>query len=118
MPHTVLVLLAVLKLAHWQTHSFAQHEALGKIYDEVSELGDELVEVYIGKYGNREVVEGSAIGLMNVTHETIPLVADTLMGIFNMACTHLISEEDTEIANIADEIRAQINKLKYLFSLK
>lgn len=118
MPHTVLILQTILKLAHWQTYSFAQHEALGKIYDEVSRLGDELVEVYIGKYGNRNVLEGSVIGLMNVTPETIGITADTLLGILNMACVYLLKEEDTEIINIVDEIRAQLNKLKFLFTLK
>lgn len=39
-----------LKLFHWQTKSYAQHQAFGKAYDELSETIDEFLEVYIGKY--------------------------------------------------------------------
>lgn len=118
MPHTVLVLQTTLKLAHWQTTSFAQHEAFGKIYDEIEGLGDTLVEVYIGKYGNRQVMPGSVIGLQNSTMEEMPMVADVCLAILNMSCDVLLDKEkDMEIITIVDEIRGQLQKLKYLFTL-
>lgn len=37
--------------AHWATNSFAAHEALGELYNEVVSQVDEIVEVYQGKFG-------------------------------------------------------------------
>ena len=36
---------------HWETNSYAQHIALGEFYDGIIEATDELVEAYIGIYG-------------------------------------------------------------------
>lgn len=35
---------------HWSTDSFAKHMALGEYYDEIVDLTDGLVEVYMGCY--------------------------------------------------------------------
>jgi len=42
-----------LHLLHWQTTSFAEHEALGKLYDKVGDLQDEIVEKIMGYAGKR-----------------------------------------------------------------
>ena len=42
-----------LHLLHWQTSSFAEHEALGKIYDKVGDFQDEIVEKIMGYSGKR-----------------------------------------------------------------
>ena len=42
-----------LHLLHWQTKSFAEHDALGKIYDRVGDLQDEIVEKIMGYKGTR-----------------------------------------------------------------
>jgi DNA-binding ferritin-like protein len=38
-------------LEHWATNSYSQHKALGKFYEEIIEATDELVEAYMGIYG-------------------------------------------------------------------
>ena len=42
-----------LHLLHWQTTSFAEHEALGKLYDKVGDFQDEIVEKIMGYSGRR-----------------------------------------------------------------
>jgi DNA-binding ferritin-like protein len=42
-----------LHLLHFQTTSFAEHEALGKIYDKVGDFQDEIVEKIMGYSGRR-----------------------------------------------------------------
>jgi len=42
-----------LHLLHFQTTSFAEHEALGKIYDRVGDFQDEIVEKIMGYSGRR-----------------------------------------------------------------
>jgi DNA-binding ferritin-like protein len=36
---------------HLQTNSFAEHKALNKYYDSITDLADSLAEAYQGKYG-------------------------------------------------------------------
>ena len=38
---------------HWQTKSYAEHEALGEYYNKFNELNDRLVETYQGKINER-----------------------------------------------------------------
>ena len=38
---------------HWQTKSYAEHEALGEYYNKFNELNDRLVETYQGKINQR-----------------------------------------------------------------
>lgn len=38
---------------HWQTESYAQHEALGEYYTKFNTLNDSFVETYQGKTGKR-----------------------------------------------------------------
>ena len=42
-----------LHLLHFQTTSFAEHKALGKIYDKVGDFQDEIVEKIMGYSGRR-----------------------------------------------------------------
>jgi len=42
-----------LHLLHWQTTSYAEHQALGIIYDKVADLQDEIVEKIMGYAGKR-----------------------------------------------------------------
>ena len=39
------------KYFHWQTKSYAQHQALGRVFDSITELIDTFVETLMGKYG-------------------------------------------------------------------
>jgi hypothetical protein len=40
-----------LRILHWQTDSFAQHEAFGKTYAALGDLIDAFMEGVMGKYG-------------------------------------------------------------------
>jgi len=37
------------KYFHWQTKSYAQHQALAKVFDSITELIDTFVETLMGK---------------------------------------------------------------------
>lgn len=42
-----------LQLFHWQTTSYAEHMALGKLYETVFDMKDEILEKLIGYLGTR-----------------------------------------------------------------
>lgn len=37
-------------ILHWQTKNYAEHKALGKFYDQLLDLTDDLAEAIMGKY--------------------------------------------------------------------
>jgi hypothetical protein len=107
------------KVFHWQTQSYAKHKAYGDIYDTFSDLSDEFMEVYMGKY-DRVALEGEAdsIQLSNIGElnpdEFIETVIEFLLSLNNQ----LNENRDSDLLNIRDEMLAATNKLKYLLTLK
>lgn len=55
------------QIAHWQTESYSEHEALGELYDELNKLNDKLVETYQGTLGLRINFDKAKINLHNYT---------------------------------------------------
>lgn len=53
-PILALVLLHAVTnahLLHWQSKSYAQHVTLGEFYSSLSDVTDDFIEAYMGKYG-------------------------------------------------------------------
>ena len=116
---TFLGIQSQFKVFHWQTQSYAKHIAYGGIYDTLSELSDEFMETYMGKYG-RVALEGEsdAILLGNIGEVNIEEFLGTITD-FLLSLNHkLDSNRDSDLLNIRDEMLGAINKLKYLLTLK
>ena len=105
-----------LHLLHWQTQSYAEHQALGGLYDKVFDLKDEIVEKVMGYTGKRPKY---------VKHEALK---DYGPGVSNTVVSQLISfasdlEEFAEannmpdIENIAQSLSGEAAKTKYLLTL-
>lgn len=116
---TFLGIQSQFKVLHWQTQSYSKHQAYGGIYDTFSDLSDEFMEVYMGKYGRLALeVEGDAILLGNIGEINIEEFLDTIVE-FLLSLNHkLNSNKDSDLLNLRDEMLAAINKLKYLLTLK
>ena len=61
----LLTLHNQLKIHHWQTKSYAEHQALGATYDAFTGLIDEFIETLMGKYGRVKSESGFKIELSN-----------------------------------------------------
>jgi hypothetical protein len=116
---TFLGIQSQFKVLHWQTQSYSKHLAYGGIYDTFSGLSDQFMEVYMGKYGRvalegaNDTIQLSNIGELNVD-EFISVVIDFLCSLENQ----LNDKRDSDLLNIKDEMLAEVNKLKYLLTLK
>jgi hypothetical protein len=104
-----------MRVFHWQTHSFAQHEAFGSAYESLDKLVDNFVEVYLGKSQSRITANSLNITL-SVNVEPIEFLSNCIE-YFNQFNT-VFEESDSDLLNIRDEMLAVINKLKYLLTLK
>jgi len=110
---------AQLKVFHWQTSSYAKHNAYGATYDTLTDLIDEFMEVHMGKYG-RTALEGKddAILLSNIGEVNPDEFLGTLTAFLLSFNNKLNSQQDSDLLNIRDEMLGAINKLKYLLTLK
>jgi len=104
-----------LRILHWQTESYAEHNAFGLIYEDLNERFDRLIEVYSGKYQRPKFGGVKQITFADYDNLKIEAFIETMDDFLTGA---FIAEQDSEIANIRDEARADLMKLKYLLTLK
>lgn len=101
---------------HWETKSYARHKAYGDIYGSLDDLIDTFMETHMGKYGRPKFdklsIELKAMKNIKV-NDFIGESVDFLNGL-----TDKLSDKDTDLLNIRDEILGTINKTRYLLTLK
>lgn len=115
-----LSFLNQLKIYHWQTFSYAQHKALGNAYEDLDELFDTFIETYLGKYGKNYENKQYSFTLDSLKEDTDvkKFFQQKKMALLNYLRNDLLSENDKDLLNIADEIEGKINHLQYLLDLK
>ncbi len=109
-----------IKLLHWQTKSYSEHKALGKLFKDIVDFQDDLVEVIMGKYG-RPSLHGDMqkINLYNYIDCDCLEAIEKMRQCYCEECkSYFTAEKDPEILNILDEIIALLDKTMYLMTLK
>lgn len=101
---------------HWQTKSFAEHSALGTIYDKVFDLKDEIVEKIMGYTGTRtkampvEPIKDYAVGMSEKVVSELEAFAKQLEA-FGAA------NKMPDIENIAQSLSGEAAQTKYRLTL-
>ena len=115
-----LQLQSQLRILHWQTTSFAEHNAFGGAYDELSDLIDKLIEAIQGKYGRIMLGGIDSFQLSDYNNLKINVFIFEMEGFFSTEIYNcgINQSADSEIDNIIQEIRGEIQKMKYLLTLK
>ena len=113
----LLTLQNQLKIWHWQTESYAQHQALGGAYDDLGELIDEFIEVFQGRYARIKAKDSFKIDLKNYDGNMVDFINKNIQYLVGME-KGLEEGYNDELLNIRDEMVAVLNKLKYLLTLK
>jgi len=104
-----------IKLHHWGTESYAEHKALGSLYDKLDPLIDEFAETYFGAINKDEIKEITELKLNGPSKISINSVINSLED-------YLIQELPKEtnhssLLNIRDEMLGLVQKTKYLLTL-
>ena len=118
--HIVKVFLEILnmvKLYHWKTRSYAQHNATDELYAKLNRHIDMFIEVLLGKSESRIKLLEKRIDLLDPSNvrdfkERIYEYREFLVDIdiyFN-------TKKDTDLLNIRDEILGDINQFLYLMT--
>ena len=106
-----------LKIFHWQTKSYARHNAFGLTYDSIEDLIDNFVEVHMGKHGRFELGQEAVIVIADISDSSLNEFINSFTEFLNSLSSSL-EQTDTDLLNIRDEILGDVSKLKYLLTLK
>lgn len=101
---------------HWATKSYAEHQALGGLYDKVFDYKDDIVEKIMGYTGNR-----AKIGIPGALKEYGVGVSETIVNelitFAKQLETYGSSNNMPDIENIAQGLSGDAAKTKYLLTL-
>ena len=95
-------------LLHWTTKSYAEHVALGKYYDEVIELTDQLAEAMMGKFDSTPKFPESYYAPAATGKEELEALKDYV------AEARKQLPQDSEIQNLTDSIAELIDSTLFL----
>ena len=118
----MLETLISIKLYHWNTYSYSTHKATDDIYGSLSDNMDNYAEVMIGKSNGKYRIKMSDFKNLKVdsiaNNKAIENKVKHLISDLNKFHSGLQSVEYSDVANIRDEIVADLNKFLYLLTLK
>lgn len=103
-----------LHLLHWQTTSYAEHQALGGLYDYVHDFKDGVIEKLMGYTGKRPKAP-KVEPLSDTASATI--VVSELMSFASSLKSFAESNSFHDISNLADALSGEAAKTKYLLTL-
>ena len=102
-----------LHLTHWQTTSYAEHQALGGLYDYVHDFKDGVIEKLMGYTGKRPgVYKIEALSTIDANS-----VVTALMDFSSNLKAYGETNKFHDIANLADALSGEAAKTKYLLTL-
>ena len=102
-----------LHLLHWQTKSYAEHQALGGLYDYVHDFKDGVVEKLMGYTGKRPGV----YKIEPLSAATADSVVSDLISFASSLGKFAESKGYQDISNLADSLSGEAAKTKYLLTL-
>jgi hypothetical protein len=102
-----------LHLLHWQTKSYAEHQALGSLYDYVHDFKDGVIEKLMGYTGKRP----SAYKIEPLGAENATAVVTNLMSFASELKMYGERNSFHDICNLADSLSGEAAKTKYLLTL-
>lgn len=104
---------------HWQTKNYAAHEALGDFYENLTELVDEVAEVFMGSGGEfvSEVQASMSTFDIDRVKEDLEEYKERLVE----AEVSLMKDEAGHLHGVGDKVNdliQEVDKLQYLLTLK
>jgi hypothetical protein len=102
-----------LHLTHWQTTSYAEHKALGKLYEYVHDFKDGLIEKIMGYTGKRP----NAYKIEPLTNCTGNECVLNLLSFASSLKSYGEINSYHDVCNLADALSGEAAKTKYLLTL-
>jgi len=102
-----------LHLLHWQTKSYAEHQALGGLYDYVHDFKDGVIEKLMGYTGKRP----APYKIEPLTNCTGNECVSNLLSFASSLKSYGEANSYHDIANLADALSGEAAKTTYLLTL-
>jgi hypothetical protein len=102
-----------LHLTHWQTTSYAEHQATGALYDYVHDFKDGLIEKLMGYTGKRP----GAYRIEPLTDCTAEKCTSDIMAFASSLKMYGEKNSYHDVCNLADALSGEAAKTKYLLTL-
>lgn len=102
-----------LHLTHWQTTSYAEHQATGALYDYVHDFKDGLVEKIMGYTGKRP----SPYKIEPLINCTSAQCVSDLLSFASALKAYGEKNSFHDVCNLADSLSGEAAKTKYLLTL-
>ena len=116
--HVMLILRNQVKLYHWQTMSFSRHKATDDLVTSLDTNIDKFTEVYMGRYGRPKMTASTGkLQIYDTNDKRAPQLMKEAVQWLTKSLPKLLSKDDTDLLNIRDEILADIQQARYLFTL-
>jgi hypothetical protein len=105
-----LEVLNSVKLFHWNTSSFAAHKAADKLHEKLAELVDKFVEI---------LLRDKQLSFFKVNAPILNLSKPNLVRYLSTFDSYILSLNlDNDLANIRDEMSAEVHQFFYLLKLR
>ena len=102
-----------LHLTHWQTTSYAEHQATGALYDYVHDFKDGLIEKIMGYTGKRP----GPYKIEALTNCTAVQCVSDLLSFASQLKAYGERNSFHDVCNLADSLSGEAAKAKYLLTL-
>jgi hypothetical protein len=102
-----------LHLTHWQTTSYAEHQATGALYDYVHDFKDGLIEKIMGYTGKRP----GPYKIEALTNCTAGQCVSDLLSFASALKAYGEKNGFHDVCNLADALSGEAAKTKYLLTL-
>jgi len=102
-----------LHLTHWQTTKYAEHKALGKLYEYVHDFKDGLIEKIMGYSGKRP----NAYKIEPLTNCTGNECVSNLLAFASSLKSYGEINSYHDVCNLADALSGEAAKARYLLTL-
>ena len=101
---------------HWGTRSYAEHQALGGLYDAVFDFKDDIIEKIMGYSGTRAKI-GNPGQLKDYSPGVSETVVADLISFSKQLQNYGASNNMPDIENVAQALSGTAAKTKYLLTL-
>lgn len=116
--HVLLILRNQVKLYHWQTFSFGRHKATDDLVTSLDTNIDKFTEAYMGRYGRPKFTATlGKLQIYDASDAKAPKLIGEAISWLSKRLPKLLKKEDTDLLNIRDEILADLQQARFLFTL-
>jgi hypothetical protein len=102
-----------LHLLHWQTSSYAEHKATGKLYEYLQDFRDDVIEKIMGYTARKPM----SLKIDPIGPAEVAMVVSELMSFASSLKVYGESNSYHDVCNLADALSGEAAKTKYLLTL-